>query len=103
MLRRLGPCARKNSDEFVREELSLPRRVARVVFTAFGGIFLILILLPLILDQEMRAVFVGHDWGIAFSVNLRTPSASGLFWASDSYFWHGQSERPTYGDYSRVL
>jgi hypothetical protein len=47
----------------VREELSLPRRTARAVFAALGGIFLILIPLPLILDAETRRVFVGHDWG----------------------------------------
>jgi hypothetical protein len=47
----------------VKEELSLPRRIARAIFAAIGVIFLILIPLPLVLDQEMRTVFVGHDWG----------------------------------------
>jgi len=47
----------------VRGELSIPRRIARAVFAGIGAIFLILIPLPLILDREMRAVFLRHDWG----------------------------------------
>jgi hypothetical protein len=46
----------------VKRELSIPRRIARAVFIGIGAIMLLLVLVPLLIDQEIRKDFLKFDF-----------------------------------------
>jgi hypothetical protein len=56
----LGAFAGKSGDETVNQELSFPRRIARMVFIGTGVVFVFLSFAPLIFDPATRELLVRH-------------------------------------------